>query len=291
MMENDIDYSIVMPVFNEEDGIEQVLKELRSVTPESPIIVVDDGSTDRTATILAGLKSELGLKIIRHSTNRGYGAAIKTGILEAQTDYILTFDGDGQHDPAEISKLIAAAGKSDIVIGARAGNSGQPFSRRPGKWFLHGLANYLARTKLPDLNSGLRLMKKDVIGGYLHLLSDGFSFSTTSTLAMIKDNRKVNWVDIHTRPRNGKSTVNQITHGSQTLLLILRVIVLFDPLRVFLPISGALFVMGFASASWHLATNPAGLADADLLLLISGLLVFLFGLISDQIAEMRRKGK
>ena len=283
------DFTVVVPVYNEEDAVRRVLEDLRSEFPDTPIIVVDDGSEDATPAILDDVRRSLNIQVITHGRNRGYGSAIKTGIGAAGTRYVLTFDADGQHDPKDVSKLVEKAGSADMVVGVRKGG-GTPLSRVPGKWLLHRIANRLAGTRLPDLNCGLRLFRKDVISKYLHLLSDGFSFSTTSTLALLKDSRSISWVEVESRPRQGKSSVRQIAHGSQTLLLILRVIVLFDPLRIFLPISAGLLGLGVASSCWNIATNPAGLADADLLLLISGLLVFLFGLVSDQIAELRRRG-
>jgi len=177
------------------------------------------------------------------------------------------------------------------VVGARQGRAGQPWLRGPGKWLLGVVANWLARIKLPDLNSGLRLFRRETILRYFHLLPDGFSLSTTSTLALIKDGCRVDWIEIQARPRTGSSSVRQIRHGSQALLLILRVVLLFDPLRVFLPVAVLLSLGGVGTATYNIAYSPAGLADADILLLLTGVLVFFFGLVSDQIAEMRRRAK
>jgi len=283
--------TIVVPAFDEAEGIERTLRDLRLAAGEQPIIVVDDGSGDDTPQILARLKQELSLTVIRHRSNRGYGAALKTGIRAAETELVITFDGDGQHDPADIERLVERAEDADMVVGARQGRSGQPWLRGPGKWLLSAVANWLARMTLPDLNSGLRLFRRETILRYFHLLPDGFSLSTTSTLALIKDGCRVDWIEIQARPRTGASSVRQLRHGSQALLLVLRVVLLFDPLRVFMPAAILLFLGGAASAAYNIARSPAGLADADILLLLTGVLVFFFGLVSDQIAEMRRRGR
>ncbi len=282
------DLSIVIPTYNEQAVISDVIaglkEELKNENCE--IIVVDDGSFDNTFEIAA----RLGVQVVRHEFNKGYGAALKTGVRDALGEIVLFFDGDGQHDARDVVRLLEHFPEYDMVVGARTKNSSyKPLLRRPGKRILSVFANFLAGTKIPDLNSGLRAFKKDILLKYMHLLPSGFSFSTTSTFAFLKSNRRIKYVPIATRKRIGKSSVKQFRHGSQTIMLMLRLIVLFEPLKVFLPTSFLLFALGCASMVQNLIVTPFGIADATILLLISSLLIFFFGLLTDQVSAMRRE--
>lgn len=280
--------SIVIPAYNEQaiigDVIAGLKEELKNKNCE--IIVVDDGSFDNTFEIATGL----GVKVIRHEFNKGYGAALKTGIRDALGEIVLFFDGDGQHNPKSVRPLLEHFPEYDMVVGARTKNSSyKPLLRRPGKRILSVFADYLAATKIPDLNSGLRAFKKDILLKYMHLLPSGFSFSTTSTFAFLKSNRRIKYVPIAVSKRVGKSSVKQFRHGFQTIMLMLRLIVLFEPLKVFLPMSFLLFVLGFASLVQDMIVNAFGIADVTVLLSISSLLVLFFGLLTDQVTAMRRE--
>jgi len=282
------DLSIVIPTYNEQAVIGDVIaglkEELKNKNCE--IIVVDDASFDNTFEIAA----RLGVKVIRHEFNKGYGAALKTGVREALGEIVLFFDSDGQHDAKDVGRLLEHFPEYDMVVGARDKNTSyKPLLRRPGKRILSMFANFLAATKIPDLNSGLRAFKKDILLKYMHLLPSGFSFSTTSTFAFLKSNRRIKYIPIATRKRVGKSSVKQFRHGFQTIMLMLRLIVLFEPLRVFLPTSFLLFVIGCASMVHNIMTNPGGIADVTVFLLISSLLIFFFGLLTDQVSAMRRE--
>jgi glycosyltransferase involved in cell wall biosynthesis len=280
--------SIVIPAYNEQaiigDVIAGLKEELQNRNYE--IIVVDDGSCDNTFEIVKGL----GVKVIRHEFNKGYGASLKTGASESSGEIVLFLDGDGQHDARDVVRLLEHFPEYDMVVGARTKNSSyKPLLRRPGKRILSMFANFLAGTKIPDLNSGLRAFKKDILFKYIHLLPSGFSFSTTTTFAFLKSNRRIKYVPIAIRKRVGKSSVKQFRHGFQTIMLMLRLIVLFEPLKVFLSTSFLLFVLGCASTVHNIVRNSANITDVTVLLLISSLLIFFLGLLTDQVSAMRRE--
>jgi len=280
--------SIVIPAYNEQTVIGDVIAGLKDELKNKncEIIVVDDGSTDKTFEIATGL----GVKVIRHEFNKGYGASLKTGTRESSGEIVLFLDGDGQHDPKDVHRLLEYFPEYDMVVGARTKSSSyKPLLRRPGKRILSMFADFLAGIKIPDLNSGLRAFKKDILLKYMHLLPSGFSFSTTSTFAFLKSNRRIKYVPIAVRKRTGKSSVKQFRHGSQTIMLMLRLIVLFEPLKVFMPTSILLLFLGIAWMTHDIIVNPGGIADATILLLISSILIFFFGLLTDQVSAMRRE--
>jgi glycosyltransferase involved in cell wall biosynthesis len=285
-MNNKPQASIIIPVFNEEAGIENTVNQLLSVASNRDweIIAVNDASTDNSREILDKFKQ---VKVIDHSVNRGYGAALKTGIRAAGSDNIVMFDGDGQHNPNDIPSLLNKITQADMVSGQRSKDSAQDWIRRPGKFILKSVANILAETKIPDLNCGLRAIKRDIILNMLDLLPDGFSFSTTSIIAFYKLGYNVAFVPITTGPRLGASTVKQVKHGPQILMLIIRLIALFSPLRIFLNIAFGLFIVGLLYQIEEIIRRGWHMVNGALLLIIAALLVFLFGLIADQISGLR----
>jgi len=277
--------SVIIPAFNEAESIGDVVAGLLALYPGLPVIVVDDGSEDGTAR----LAEEAGATVLRHGRNMGYGASLKTGIRAAETDYVVTFDADGQHDPADVARLVARLAENDMVVGRRVNRSGVPLSRWPGKWIMARFARILTGARIPDVNSGLRGFRRTVIRQYLHLLPSRFSFSTTSTFLMLKTNRPIAYIDIHARPRTGTSTVRQFRDGGRALLLMLRMIVLFEPLKVFGAASliAALGAVAFAVHSLFFADG--GISDSTVLLGVASLLLFMSGLICDQVAALRRE--
>ena len=276
--------SIIIPAFNEGKVIRSVVKTIHSTFPESEIIVVNDGSTDSTAEEIV----VSGVIVLNHDHNRGYGASLKTGTRAATRDYILFCDGDGQHSVEDVRRLINECDGYDLVVGARNSDSHQPIIRRPGKVVMKKFAELLAGTTIPDLNSGLRIFKRDTLMRYLHLMPDGFSFSTTSTFAIMKSNRKYKYIPITVKKRTGKSTVNQLKHGPLALLLILQLAVLFEPLKVFLGVSGILFVLSILSFTLDFFST-GGIADTTVLLSIATIIIFMCGLLCDQVSAMRRE--
>lgn len=281
--------TVIIPAYNEEKGIRQTILELLPLARESnwKILVINDGSTDNSVKELSDIAD---VTIISHPYNKGYGAALKTGINFAETELIALFDADGQHRPEDLGTLYNGLGDYDMVIGERGKDSHNDSIRKPGKWILSIIANFLTGRKIPDLNSGLRIIKKDIIKNLLHLFPDGFSFSTTSTIAFLNMGYNVVYIPIKVNKRKGKSSVRQLKHGSGTLLLILRLIVLFNPLKVFIPVSLFLLTAGLIYEIVYGIILIPGIKvlPAALLAFISGILVFFFGLVVDQISEMRK---
>ncbi len=284
--------SIIIPAFNVEGSLGATLNGLRDWRERAEIIVVDDGSSDCTGEIA----QRAGVRVIRHMHNKGYGAALKTGIRAASGDIVVMMDADGEHNAEQIAALLAAFDDNDMVVGARGKGSHAPLIRRPGKWLLGKVANYLAQTRIPDLNSGFRAVRKDVAKLFLHILPNGFSFSTTLTLALFKEGYNTAYVPITTMPRVGTSTVNPIRDGINTLMLIIRIVALFDPIKVFLPTSIALFLIGvlywIGSGILRFAQHiePAfHIPSGAILVMVSSVIVFMFGILADQVSAIRRE--
>ena len=276
--------SIVIPAFNEEKAIKRVIEGVQKLGTTYEVIVVDDGSSDKTYD-LAG---SLGVRTIRHPFNKGYGAALKTGIRHASSDIVILMDADDQHDPSEISKLLEHIGDADMVVGERSAGSKQSFFRRPGKKLLGWFANYLAGTKIPDLNSGCRAIKREFALRFMHILPNSFSFTTTITLAMFKEGYNIKYVPIQAKARIGKSSVNWFTDGIRTILLILRATMLFSPLKIFLPINILFAIATLSYISFDLFSSR-NISDTSVVLILFTVLIFFFGLLADQLAHIRRQ--
>lgn len=278
--------SIIIPAYNEAGSIGDVLNMLHDWRERAEIIVVDDASTDRTAEIAQAA----GVRVIRHLRRKGYGAGLKTGIRAAAGDIVVMMDADSEHNAEQIARLLDALGDNDMVVGARGKGSHAPLLRRPLKWLLFQVANYLAQTKIPDLNSGFRAVRKGVVKLFLHILPNGFSFSTTLTLALFKEGYNIAYVPITTAPRVGTSTVDPIRDGFNTIMLIIRVIALFDPLRVFLPTSTALFSIGVIY--WLLDIiyrQHLNVPSGAVMVILASVIVFMFGILADQVSAIRRE--
>lgn len=277
--------AVVIPAFNEEEGLKHFLPDLIKSLPGLFIIVVDDASTDGTKDVARAN----GVKVIRQPVNRGYGASLKAGSRTTDKPWVLFCDADGQHRVEDIQKIIAARDEdTDMVVGERVQGSHTQKRRRPGKMILRNFANFLAGQNIPDFNSGLRLVKRDILLKYFHLMPDGFSMSTTMTFAFLKTNRNIKWVKIKTARRVGKSSVRMIKHGSQTALLMLRLTVLFEPLKVFLTLAGIMFVMSLVNVSVNLyLTNWDSIGTATVILFLSALIIFMIGLVCDQVSALR----
>ncbi|MFB3897345.1 MAG: glycosyltransferase family 2 protein [bacterium] len=231
--------AIIIPAYNEEKSIGNVIDDIRIVLSgyTYELLVIDDGSTDKTGDVVKSKSVDLFV----HPENRGYGAAIKTGVTHAQSDWILILDADGTYPVNAIPELLKYIDQYDMVVGAR---KTIPFSRRFAKWVLVRLANYLAATKIPDLNSGMRIIKKELILEFWSILPNGFSFTTTITLSLLSNGYFVKYVPIDYHDRIGKSKIQPIKHTWDFLILILRTIIYFNPLRFFLPASIILILIG-----------------------------------------------
>ena len=225
-------FSIIIPCFNEENSILETIKELQALDLNCEIVLVDDGSNDNTYEIIRNIA---GIKLVRHEENRGYGAAIKTGIKSAQYEIVTITDADGTYPNERIPELVKIfeEGNFDMVVGARTGKNVKiPLIRKPAKWFINKLANYLAGTKIPDLNSGLRVMKKEVLERFIRILPDGFSFTSTITLSMLTNGYSVKYVPIDYFKREGKSKIKPIQDTLNFIQLIIRIVLYFDPLKI-----------------------------------------------------------
>jgi glycosyltransferase involved in cell wall biosynthesis len=278
--------SIIVPAFNEAKAIGQLVTELRSADAWHEIIVIDDGSTDATA----GQAAAAGARVVRHPYNKGNGAAVKSGIRCATGEYVLIVDGDGQHDPGDARRLAARLGEYDLVIGSRSAETQATHARRFGNSALNWLASYLTDREIPDLTSGFRGARREYLREFLHLLPNGFSTPTTTTLAFIKAGYNVTFEPVAARPRAGQSKIRLARDGTKFLMIILRIVTLFSPLRVFLPIALASFLLGTGYALWTIATQ-SHITNSSVLLIIFAVIVFLVGLVSEQISALRFEGR
>jgi glycosyltransferase involved in cell wall biosynthesis len=277
--------SIVIPAMNEAASIGEVVAALRSTAPWREVIVVDDGSIDATADRAAAA----GARVIRHPYNKGNGAAVKSGIRAACGEFLLIVDADGQHPAAETLRLSALLGEYDLVVGARSSDSQATHGRRAGNAALNALASHLTGRPIPDLTSGFRGARQECLREFIHLLPNGFSTPTTTTLAFIKAGYNVAFVPIEARQRSGTSKIRFARDGAKFFLILLKVITLFSPLRIFAPISlGALGVGAAYGAVNLLATGK--IPNGAVLLILFAVIVLLVGLISEQISALRFEG-
>ncbi len=243
------------------------------------VIVVDDGSTDKTSERVR----TTGARVVRHDTNQGYGAGLKTGIRSAKGDWIVITDADSTYPADRIPDLLRYANDHDMVVGARVGSAAKiPLIRRPAKWALAQLANYLAETKIPDYNSGLRVFRKSLAERFFKILPQGFSFTTTITLSSLTNGFRVKYIPIEYFERTGKSKIRPIKDTYNFAMLIVRTTVYFNPLRVFMPLSAALFTSGVAKMG-HEIIYTGGLAETSIFLLLGSCQTVALGLIADMI--------
>jgi glycosyltransferase involved in cell wall biosynthesis len=277
--------SVVIPAMNEEHAIGEVVSGLQRVAAWHEILVVDDGSSDATgARAMAA-----GARVVRHPYNKGNGAAVKTGIRSAGGEFVLIIDADGQHQPADAVRLAAHLGVFDLVIGARDAATQATTARRGGNALLNWLASYLTGRQIPDLTSGFRAARTACLREFLHLLPNGFSTPTTTTLAFIKAGYNVAFEPIAARQRAGASKIRFARDGARFFLILLKIVTLFSPLRIFLPISAVTFVAGAGYGIWN-AFAHGRIPNGSVLLVLFAVVVFLVGLVSEQIAALRFDG-
>lgn len=276
--------SIILPVRNEAYGLRTLLPELQDQYPDAEIILVDDGSTDDTVN----LSADFGVRVISHPYNKGNGAAIKTGARHAGGDTLVFMDSDGQHKPEDIQPLLQRLDEGyDMVVGARNWSSQANLGRGVANKLFNYLASWMVGHEVPDLTSGFRAVVADKFRDYLHMLPNGFSYPTTITMAFFRAGHSVSYVPINVRQRNSNSNshISPVRDGLRFLLIIFRVGTLYSPLKLFVPISLFFFTLG---TSYYLYTfiNEHRFTNMSALLLITSLLVFLIGLVSEQITNL-----
>jgi glycosyltransferase involved in cell wall biosynthesis len=281
--------TIVIPAYNEERGAAPVLEELLALLEREladipfEVLVVDDGSKDKTVAVIEPFVGAH-LRLVRHEVNRGYGAAIKTGVAQARYPWILITDADGTYPAKHIPELLAHRDTHEMVVGARTGPNAAVFwLRRPPKWVLRKLASYLSRQEIPDLNSGLRLMRRDILQRFENILPDQFSYTTTITLAMFAARYRVKYVQIEYLKREGKSKIRPIADTIGFTKLIFRTIMYFDPLRVFIP-AAAMFVLAAIAIGVGSYSITGRVMDVTTVLLFTtGFQVLMVGLLADML--------
>jgi glycosyltransferase involved in cell wall biosynthesis len=282
-MANLLDISIVIPVFNEAKSLTQVIAKIISLDlPRAEIIVVDDGSTDGSAE--AALSA--GANVVRHPYNIGNGAAVKSGMRAAKGKLIVLMDGDGQHKPEDIPKLLAEAANYHMIVGARAKGSKLRFHRYAANSVYNLFASYVTRFKVQDLTSGFRLLQRRDALRFIDLLPNTFSYPTTLTLAFLRSGLTVKYVPIQSLYRAGQSKISLITDGIRFLLIITKIATLFSPFRVFLPVSLFFFLTGLGNYAYTYFTQNR-FTNMSVFALTTAVIIFMLGLISEQIALLR----
>lgn len=279
------DVVVVIPAYNEHAGVGPTLDRVRETLAATPftfeIVVVDDGSTDATAENA----ERHGVRVIRLPENRGYGAALKTGILKSRSEYVIIIDADGTYPPEAIPELLARMAENDMAVGARSPNDTSiQRRRRPAKKVLSVLASYLAGRRIPDLNSGLRVMRRSVLMEFLHILPSGFSFTTTITLALLCNNYLVSYLPIECASRVGSSKL-RAKEFTAFIMLVLRTVVLFNPLKIFLPVGAALFLIGSIKLTYDVFLW--NLSETAVMAFLAAIIVWSVGLLADMIARVQ----
>lgn len=278
--------SVLVPAYNEGPTIAGLILALKQQANWQEIIVIDDGSTDGTGEQAASA----GARVLRHPYNKGNGAAVKTGLRNAGGIYVLIVDADGQHQPEDARRLVSRLDEHDLVVGARSADSQASWPRRMGNALLNRLASYLTGQFIPDLTSGFRAARRDCMLEFIHLFPNGFSTPTTSTMSFIRAGYSVRFEPVVAAQRLGTSKIRLGSDGARFVLILLKVITIFSPLRLFVPISGGLFALGAGYAAWTVATQ-AHVTNSSVLLILSSIVILLMGLVSEQIASLRSEGR
>jgi glycosyltransferase involved in cell wall biosynthesis len=282
--------TVVVPIFNEELNLPDVLPPLISYccSRNWKVLLVNDGSTDGTWNILDSYRNRPGVRVFQHKVNRGYGGALKTGILQTDTPYLITIDGDGQHDPADIEKIftLALERDADLVVGTRGPQLHTDWYRELGKWIIRGFARLLISFHGHDLNSGFKLYRSELAKRYIYLCPDSMAFSDVITLVFISQRNLVLEYPITVKQRkSGESTITTFT-AVETVMELINLMMLFNPLRIFLPISGCFILIGLG---WGIPflIRGSGVSVGSMLAIVIGLLFFAIGLIASQLSAIR----
>lgn len=292
-MSEPLDLSVVAPVYNEEGVIAGVLRAVAATLETMPgltfeIIAVDDGSTDGSAAELLALAGEdPRVRLYQHPYNIGNGAAIKSGIRQARGARLLMMDGDGQHRPQDLPRLLEHIDRYDMVVGARGGDSETEWHRDLANSVYNLFASYICGFQIQDLTSGLRAIKTPLAREFVELLPNSFSYPTTLTLAVLRSGHSLRYVPIVTRRRVGRSKINPWVDGVRFLTILFRIAVFFSPLKVFAPISGLFFLTGFLWYLYRVFIAHQGFPPVSSLLITTSVVILLIGLVSEQITYLR----
>ena len=275
--------SIIIPAFNEAETIAVVVAEIKGLHPEAEIIVIDDGSSDDTAETAAAA----GATVYRHPYNIGNGAAIKSGIRQARGEILVFMDGDGQHDPNDISRMLVHFPAYDMVVGARIKGGQASLVRSFGNRMFNRLASYVAKFRIQDLTSGFRAVKAAIAKDFIYLLPNTYSYPTTLTLGVLRSGHSVTYISIAVKKRSaGKSQIRLVTDGVRFFMIITKICTLYSPFRIFLPVSFGLFVTGLLYYGYTFLTMGR-FTNMSALLFTTAITIFMISLVSEQICQMR----
>ena len=286
-----IKLSVLVPVYNEKDAIKGFFSSLQSAVAKlnitSEIIAINDGSRDGSVEALRSVK---GITVLSHDKNKGYGAALKTGIRKSTGEFLMIIDADGTYPLDMLPEMMKGMQQYDMVVGSRTGKSVHiPLFRRPAKFIISKLANFLTGEKIPDLNSGFRVFKRELAEEFFHLFPDGFSFTTTITLASLTNNYSVKYIPINYHKRYGQSSIKPFRDFTGFITLIFRVMLYFRPLKFFMTPGFLLMLLGIAHGIYQEITNPlTGLGSLPIILVLSGLQIIFLGVVADLVVSSRK---
>ena len=275
--------SVIIPAYNEGDTIADIVTRIRSLHPEFEIIVVNDGSTDNTISEA----QKAGALVYSHPYNIGNGAAIKSGIRFATGKLLVFMDGDGQHNPQDIRRLLEHFPEYDMVVGARSVSGQASFGRALGNKAYNWFASYVAKFSIKDLTSGFRAVKTNVARNFLYLLPNTYSYPTTLTLGTLRSGMSVKYIPVKINKRTaGTSNIRMVRDGVRFFMIITRICTLYSPMRVFLPVSFVLFLLGLLNYLYTFIFQNR-FTNMSVFLFVSAIIVFMMSLISEQICQMR----
>lgn len=277
-----VEVTVLLPAYNEEQAIGSTIGKIRALYPDFEILVVDDGSTDKTMEVAMAA----GANVWPHPYNIGNGAAIKTGLRCAQGEWVVMMDADGQHQAEDIAKLLEHKERFDMVVGARSKRSETAAHRDLANWLYNKFASYVTSFRVEDLTSGLRLVRLSTVKQFIYLLPNTFSYPSTLTMGYLRSGFSVKYVPIQTKARTGKSKINLLKDGTRFFLIITKIATLFSPFRVFMPISMALFVTAILYYGFTFFTEGR-FTNMSALLFNSSIIVFMIGLVAEQVSQMR----